>query len=123
MPFTAVAKRSTINLARVKSHLRIEQEFVDHDEEIKRFLRAAKEEADAFLINPFTSNGLSTGSSQPIPDTVEVWLLARVAQMYEWRILGQKFETINGVGSASVELAPDYTQMSHLRDPAGRVGF
>mgnify|MGYP001348771930 CR=1 FL=1 len=122
MPYsTAVATRSGMGLTQLKNHLKIDLSFTDFDTELKLFLRAAKEDADKTLINLFMgSDGITPG---PIPALVEVWVLMRAANLYEWRILQQRSENITGVGSSSVDPAPDYSNIIHLRDPKGRVGF
>jgi hypothetical protein len=121
MPYTAVATRSVMQLPQLKNHLKIDPTFTDFDVELKLFLRAAKEDADKTLVNPFlASDGITPA---PIPALVEVWVLMRAANLYEWRILQQRSENIAGVGSSSVDPAPDYSNIIHLRDPRGRVGF
>lgn len=118
-----MATRSTINLKALKLHLKIDEDFTASDVELKRFLAAAKEDADRLLINPFTTNNQAGGTEVDIPQLVETWVLMRAAQLYEWRILQQRNANVTGIGSASIDPEPDYSNILHLRDPAGKIGF
>lgn len=95
MARTAVLDRLTVTLADAKAYLRVEHD--EDDELIESLIDAAKASADAFLNNPFTD---STGADLPIPDDVRLWVLRRVAFLYEQRVENLRADVLTGVGTA-----------------------
>ena len=90
---TAVQDRLTLDLAEVKAYLRVE-----HDEEdalLEELVKGAKASADAFLNNPFQD---ASGAPEPIPDDVKLWVLRRVAFLYEQRVENVRSDQLQGVG-------------------------
>lgn len=90
---TAVQDRLQLNMAEVKAYLRVE-----HDEEdalLEELVKAVKTSADSYLNNPFTG---ASGAEEPIPDDVKVWVLRRVAYLYEQRLENVSGDTLAGVG-------------------------
>lgn len=128
--YNAVQTRTpSLGLAQVKEHLRIHPDYTVFDDELTAYLATAKEDADKFLLNPFTSNGRSNGTPIDIPPSVYTWVLKRVAQLRAWPTLGTNTSQLNGVGSTKGSLSgaevplEQVMDIIHLRDPAGLVGF
>lgn len=91
---TAVQDRLALTLEEVKAYLRIDAD--DEDALLEELAEAAKASADAFLNNPFTD---SDGVDEPIPDDVKLWVLRRVAFLYEQRVENVRADVLTGVGT------------------------
>lgn len=92
---TAVQTRLTVTLAEAKAYLRVDGD--EEDELITELIGAAKAGADAFLNNPFVD---SAGAPLVIPNDVKLWVLRRVAFLYEQRIENLRADVMAGVGTA-----------------------
>lgn len=91
---TAVQDRLTLDPVEVKAYLRVE-----HDEEdalLEELVKGAKASADAFLNNPFQD---ASGADEPIPDDIKLWVLRRVAFLYEQRVENVRADVLSGVGT------------------------
>lgn len=92
----AVKDRLTLTLNEVKGWLRVDD--TADDALLLALVDAAKEAADAYLDNPFTD---ADGNPLPIPAAVRVWVLERVARLYQQRVEGLASESLSGVGGVT----------------------
>lgn len=97
----AVADRLKLDLDEMKQYLGVAESDDSQDEDIRCALDAAKDDADAFLCNPFFHLDIDgTVVEDPIPATVKQWVKRRVARYIDRRVEGIQIETVDGVGSA-----------------------
>ena len=92
----AVRDRLTVTLDEAKTWLRIDDDA--DDALLVALIDAAKEAADAYLNNPFTD---AEGNPLPIPAAVKVWVLERVARLYERRAEAIASESVSGAGNVA----------------------
>ncbi|HEX7002363.1 MAG TPA: head-tail connector protein [Trueperaceae bacterium] len=90
---TAVQTRLAVTTDEAKAYLRVDGS--DEDTLIEGLVKAAKAAADAFLNNPFQD---AAGADQAIPDDVRIWVLRRVAFLYEQRVENVRADELQGVG-------------------------
>lgn len=70
------------------------------DSDILGLIEAAKEEADAYMANPFAKDGIN----EPIPYAVKLWCMRYVSRWYANRENGVVAESVTGAGSATYTL-------------------
>jgi len=100
MPMGAVADRLQLSVADMKRYLGIPEEDTSKDADIQDALDAAKDDADSFLNNPFTSvDADGKEVPLPIPAAVQQWVKRRVARYVERPVEGMSIETLAGIGS------------------------
>lgn len=100
MEMRAVADRLKLSLPDMKRHLGIPEEDTTRDEDIEYALAAAKDDADAFLDNPFTHvDEAGNVVEDPIPAAVRQWVKRRAARYIERPVEGMTIETVTGIGS------------------------
>ena len=91
---TAVQTRLNVTTEEAKAYLRVDGD--DEDALIEELVKAAKASADAFLNNPFQD---ASGAPELIPDDVKLWVLRRVAYLYEQRVENVRADVLTGVGT------------------------
>jgi hypothetical protein len=107
---TAVRDRSTTDLAKIKDHLRINLTDTSHDVQLTELLEAAKEQADMYCQNIFTTG---------IPKTVETWIRMQVSSLFEWSSNGVQQISEPGFGSSSLKDRFDTTMLRPHRTYPG----
>ncbi len=90
---TAVTDRLEISLEEAKAYFRVDTDL--EDEVIVDCVDAAKSEADGYLQNDFTSDGIEL----PIPPAIKMWVLKRAHYHYAQRVGGVSSESVSGIGS------------------------
>lgn len=117
--YTAVTSRSTVTLSLVKTYMRVD--IADEDTIITMMLAAAKQRADTYLNNPFTT---SAGVAYAVPADVELWVMQTTSKFYNSRTLGVKKEEILELGSVQYEPNADIDINFDLLKPYRlEVGF
>lgn len=89
-------------VAKLKAHLKLPAEAGPEDSLLLTYLTAAKEDADKFLNNPFTTYEVVNGDrvlvERDIPATIDLWVLNRAAYYYEFRTMGIQNESTDDLG-------------------------
>lgn len=111
-PFqNAVKIRSKIRYTDVKIELGLDVIDTEPDNNIKLYLDAVKDKADAYLGNSFLD---ISGNAYPIPSPVEAWVLKESARLYNYQH-GVEQENAPHIGWIKWAQDIDYSIMSHYR--------
>jgi hypothetical protein len=101
-------------LEAVKAFLRVEHDA--DDTLITSLIQAGKNQADAYLNNPFQAiAGDGTLVNLAIPASVAGWCLTFVTRTYERRALGLNMHAVTGAGNVMWAPDGDYTLLHPYR--------